>query len=160
MKIEQAKKSEEKNIQHLIIGEYFEPAGIEGGTDNRPDLQNIIEFYHNKNGNFWIMKNEEDEIIGTIGTHEVMYKKQPVGILRRFCIAKKYRDCGLGLSLLKNVEEFCKEKKWEYLMLGIDIRTKRVKKLYTRNNYTEFSQEIPQELIQNNIECYLRKIIK
>jgi len=39
-------------------------------------------------------------------------------------------------------------------------KTKRVKKLYIRNDYTEFSQEIPQELIQNNIECYLRKVIK
>ena len=51
MKIEQAKKTEEGEIQHLILEEYFKPAGIEGGTNNRPDLQNIIEFYHSKNGN-------------------------------------------------------------------------------------------------------------
>jgi GNAT superfamily N-acetyltransferase len=160
MKIEQAKKSEEKNILYFISEDYFKSVGIRGDINSCPDLQNIIEFYRNKNGNFWVMKDEEDEIIGTIGTHEMLYKKQPVGILRRFCIAEKYRNCGLGSGMLKNVEEFCKEKKWKYLMLGVDIETERVRKFYIEKNYTEFSQAIPQELIDDNDEWYFRKIIK
>ena len=138
--------------------EFFDVRTKEEAFLKRKDLQNPVEFYKNHNGNFWCLR-KDNKIIATIAVHEILFQGEKVGFLRRFFIDKNYRNKGLGSKMLKFIENYSYEKKWKYLMFGVDISMERNKWFYNRNGYEEFIENIPQELIDDNDTWYLRKRI-
>jgi GNAT superfamily N-acetyltransferase len=136
--------------------EFFPGRSKQDILSTRKDLQNPFLFFSQRNGIFWNVK-EQGKIIATIGIHEVLYKGKGVGFLRRFYIDQKFRNKGLGQKILFFVEEYAKEKGWEYVMFGVDKNMERNKSFHARNRYEEFTEDIPQEILDDTDEWYLRK---
>lgn len=146
-------------IQHFIYEswkEFFNPGSKKEAISKRKDLQDPVNFYKNLNGNFWYLK-VDNKIIATIAVHEILFMNKKVGFLRRFYIDKNHRNKGLGSEILKFVEDYAIQKKWRYLMFGVDQSMERNKRFYFRNEYEEFSKNIPQEILDDNDTWYLRK---
>jgi len=150
-------------VQRFIFngwGEFFdlENIDIDEIISKRKDLQDIENFYKKYNGNFWYLQ-KNNKVIATIAVHEILFMGKKVGFLRRFFIEKNYRNKGLGTEILKFIEDYCRQKKWSYLMFGVDKSMERNKNFYFRNGYEEFSKNIPQDLLDDNDTWYLRKKI-
>lgn len=149
-----------KEVQDFILEtwkEFFNAGNREEAINKRKDLQNPSEFYKSHNGDFWCIK-EGGKIVATIAVHEIIYQnKLNVGFLRRFFVEKDHRSKGLGDKMLKFVEDYSVGKKWEYLMFGVDESMERNKQFYGRHGYEEFTEDVPQEILDDNDTWYLRK---
>lgn len=139
--------------------EFFNPGNKNEAISKRKDLQDPVRFYKNHNGDFWYLE-ENDKVIATIAVHEILFRSKKVGFLRRFYIEKDFRSKGLGSTILKFVENYSNQKKWKYLMFGVDDSMERNKRFYLRNGYEEFNMDVPQEIIDDNDTWYLKKKIK
>lgn len=164
MNIVSATSSQREEIQNFIFEfwkEFFDTGEQKDMLKKRPDLLFCPRFYIERDGNFWILRDPQERIFATIGVHKIFFKeggkKISVGFLRRFFVSKQYRSKGIGSALLEFVEKFCKSKNWKYLMFGVDESMEKVKKFYTKYGYEEFSNNIPQEILDDNDAWYFRK---
>jgi N-acetylglutamate synthase-like GNAT family acetyltransferase len=106
-----------------------------------------------------VLRSKSGGIIGSIGAHEIEFESAKAGMLRRFAVAKELRSRGTGSTMLEQVEAFSKAKGWSHLMFGIDESMERVKQFYFRHGYEEFTENVPQELLDDNDVWYLRKAL-
>ena len=127
--------------------------------EKRKDLSDPIIFYKKHNGNFWILR-KDNNIIATIAIHEIQFENEKVGFLRRFFIDKNYRGQGFGSIILKFIENYCKNKTWSYIIFGVCESMERNLSFYMKKGYKEFYNNVPQELLDDNDKYYLRKKIK
>jgi N-acetylglutamate synthase-like GNAT family acetyltransferase len=100
---------------------------------NRPDIDNIEDYYLKNNGNFLIAL-KENSIIGTIAIEN----RGKVGILKRFYVEEQYQHMGVGQSLYTELEQFiCNntEIKTIYLACGRILQSGH--KFYTKNGYIQ-----------------------
>ncbi len=158
--IEVATVNDTDDIQKLIISNWQEFLKIPNELEliqKRPDLQNPSTFYSALNGAFWVAKSKTNEVIASIGVHEIKFQSERVGMLRRFVVSKQTRSNGIGSELLQYVENYSSNKGWKTLMFGIDETMEKAKKFYLRRGYREFSNNVPQELLDDNDTWYLLK---
>lgn len=109
--IEYKDKYKEKTISlilDILENEY-------GYYMERPDIYDIKNTYQKNNGNFWLVIDDTDNIIGTIG---IINYNNGRAYLKRFFLDKKYRGQGIGKLLLNKVAMYCKEKSYKSIFLG------------------------------------------
>ena len=156
-KIETAKKSDNPGIVNLLRKYAAEFWFWE--VEDRIDIMTCPEFYHERNGNFWVVK-DWNKIIASVWTHELEYEWKKSWFLRRLYVDEDYRGYGLWKLLLLQVEEFCRNQWWDYLIFWVDTLVDAkwgVRKFYVKFWYEEFFDNIPQYLIDDNDEWYYRK---
>lgn len=111
---------------HNFIGRPFK---------QRKDLINIVEYYIENGGNFWIAI-DEDKIVGTIA----LENRDTIGILKRFYIDKDYQRLGIGSLLYNKFETYAKIKtniKTIYLACGQSL--KNAHKFYIKNGWQQIN---------------------
>lgn len=158
--LEPAQASDREEIQNFLYHGWAEFDKLPSQKEliaHIPDLQNPEEFYPQHNGGFFVLRAADGHIYGTIGVHEIWYNGGKYGFLRRVFIEKKYRSQGKGTQALQEVENFCREKKFEYLMFGVNESMKRNKHFYKRNGYSEYTENIPPEISINHNTWYFKK---
>ena len=90
------------------------------------DIKNLKKTYLTPKNNFYIILNETNKIIGSIGIRgydkdfkefKDIYTKEHTASIWRMFINKKYRRRGLGSKLVKIVENFSKEENYNEIYL-------------------------------------------
>ncbi len=160
--IASAKSSDTVEIQDFIYETWegiLTPPPKEKVIAGRADLQNPEKYYGERNGKFFLLRNKNQKICATIAVHELQYEGEISGFLRRFFIREGLRNKGLGTQLLEYVEALCREKKWKFLVFGVDETMGRNRPFYLRNGYEIFTENIPQYLLDDNDKWYFRKKI-
>jgi putative acetyltransferase len=129
-------KDEHKNqIGEMIIniqrGEFNVPITLA----DQPDLAIIPEFYQKNRGNFWVVLNDTNEVVGSIalidmGGHE--------GAIRKMFVKKEYRgkEFGIAQKLLDNLLDWSKSHDINALYLGTIARLQAAIRFYERNGFT------------------------
>ncbi len=157
--VELAKPTDCKAIQKFVCDIFSELQISKNRTKiiaDRIDLQSVPEYYRLRNGEFWVIR-QQKEIIATSGVQQIMYKQQSAGFLRRVFVRQDLRNFGLGSALLKTAETFCRQQKFAFLMFGTSTEVKRANTFYRQNGYEKFTDDIPQELLDDNDDWYFRK---
>ncbi len=82
----------------LILDIQNNEAGIGLSIEEQPDLNDIVAYYNTNGGNFWIVLDNENQVIGTIG---LMKFDSEWCVLKKFFVKLDYRSQKIGLTLYK-----------------------------------------------------------
>jgi GNAT superfamily N-acetyltransferase len=120
------------NIQQLEFG-------VPVKLENQPDLENIPGFYGKGNGGFWVALQKE-EVAGTIGLLDFGNNQFA---LRKMFVKKEYRgkEYAIGLHLLQQALQWCREKKATAIYLGTVDQLKAAQRFYEKNGFEELPKE-------------------
>ena len=128
--------------------------------ENREDVLDCPNYYEKRNWKFWVVKNEKNDIIGSVWVHKIEYAWKENWFLRRLYIDKNFRWLWLWEKLLQECEKFWNNKWWQYLIFWVDKlvdKTWWLRKFYLKHWYEEFFDDIPQLLLEDNDDWYYRK---
>lgn len=132
--IRRYKQSDKEQIialAHKIYNEIFSKDAFE-----IEDLDDIKNEYFN-NGGIFLVAEDDNKIIGTIGA--VKFKGKTVR-LRRVYIHPDYRSLGIGKELFNKILRFCKNKKYNRIILSTFKEMKQAIKFYKKNGFSEFKK--------------------
>jgi putative acetyltransferase len=129
-------KDEHKNqIGEMIIniqrGEFNVPITLA----DQPDLAIIPEFYQKNRGNFWVVLNDENEVVGSIGLIDMGGHE---GAIRKMFVKKEYRgkEFGIAQKLLDTLLDWSKQHDINAVYLGTIARLEAAIRFYERNGFT------------------------
>lgn len=117
-----------KRINNFIISVYVEEFKHE---EHREIIENQDNSIYVKNGgNFWIVTNDEDEVIGTIA---IARHDEKSAELKKLYVRKDYRRKGIAKELYKAAIDFCKEHSFERVFLGTYNHLNTAIQFYLKN---------------------------
>lgn len=121
------------NIQQL---EFNVPITI----GDQPDLLSVDAVYRNGNGNFWVALDNE-KVIGTIALIDFGNNQ---AALRKMFVHKDYRgkEKAVAQLLYNNLEDWCREKNINEIILGTITKLVAAIKFYLRNGFVEVEKEM------------------
>ena len=129
-----AVKEDENQIQSLIfkvLAEYgFQPAPE--GLD--ADLFDIENYY--ADGYFWVLKDEEEIIVGTFGLYKL---SDSIAEIRKMYLRKKSRGIGLGRWMILTLIEKAREMEFKFLELETASPLVEAIGLYKKMGFTELT---------------------
>lgn len=117
------------------------------GWKNYFERMNFQE-YNNSDNIFYIVLNENDEIIGTIGG---IKKENNTLYMNSLYVRKDYRKLGIGTKLYNMLLEFCKMKKYDKITLRVFFHFLDAIKFYEKNDFKKYSQD--------EVSYYYKKIL-
>ncbi|MBL7818300.1 MAG: GNAT family N-acetyltransferase [Saprospiraceae bacterium] len=110
---------------------------------DQPDLLAIDSFYQQRNGEFWVAVNEQDEVVGTIA---LIDNGEIFGTIRKMFVRADYRgkERGVAASLFKHLEQKAIENQMIALYLGTVDRLKASHRFYEKNGFSQIpKQDLP-----------------
>ncbi|MCM1007086.1 MAG: GNAT family N-acetyltransferase [Ruminococcus flavefaciens] len=146
---------EDKYTQDVIdIVLHFQNDGTRPivSVDDQPDLLNITDEYINRDGNFWIAKNDEI-LIGTIG---IIPYNDEIAVLKKFFVYEKYQGTPnhIGRKLYDVLLSFAKEKGYKIILLDTPHNTERAHKFYNKAGFHEVKEnELPIKFSHPYKDC-------
>ena len=93
MQIETYSGAYDDEIISLILSIQNDEAGIGLSIQEQPDLLDIMQYYQQPGGNFWVALSD-GRVIGTIG---LMLKERHCAVLKKFFVKKEFRSQKIGL---------------------------------------------------------------
>jgi putative acetyltransferase len=130
-------------IVHLILTiqqiEFQVPITIA----DQPDLLEIDTFYQQRNGNFWVALNADNQVVGTIA---LIDNGQPFGTIRKMFVRADMRgkERGVAAALFKTLEQRALDNKMSALYLGTVHKLKASHRFYNKNGFEEIPKaELP-----------------
>jgi RimJ/RimL family protein N-acetyltransferase len=78
----------DQEVADLVLSIQNREAGLDLTIDDQPDLLRIVQEY--RGGGFWVAVDGNEAIVGSIGL--LVYG--PIGVLKKFFVAKTYRGGG------------------------------------------------------------------
>jgi N-acetylglutamate synthase-like GNAT family acetyltransferase len=141
----------------LILTIQRQEFGVNITVADQPDLAVIPGFYQQKNGNFWIVKVDE-EVTGTIalmdiGNHEVA--------LRKMFVHSQYRgkEKGVAQALMNKVIQWCRLKNVSAIYLGTIDVMKAAHRFYEKNRFHQINRtELPPGFVQMKVDNVFYKL--
>lgn len=110
------------------------------GFDYNPDYDLDLDnpsVYKKSGGELFLLK-IDNKIIGSIA---VINKENQVGELKRWYVAKNFRNQGLGLMLLERAIEFCKELGLKRIEFQTNKKFKKAHQLYKKKGFAVFKED-------------------
>lgn len=103
---------------------------------DQPDLLIIDQYYQQRNGEFWVAVNEQNEVVGTIA---LIDNGQPFGTIRKMFVRADYRgkEIGVAAKLFNNLEKKAMDNKMKSLYLGTVERLKASHRFYEKNGFVQ-----------------------
>ena len=138
MNIIQYDEKYKENVIRLILDIQNKEAGIHLFLEEQPDLYDIKKSYIENGGNFWIVRNEADEVIGTIG---IMNKGNGYGVLKKFFVRADFRKQKVGLMLYQKLLFFCKNNEIKTIILDTPSVAKASHRFYEQNGFMKIAKE-------------------
>ena len=101
---------------------------------DQPDLLIIDEFYQQRNGQFWVALNVDNEVVGTIA---LIDNGQSFGTIRKMFVRADARgkERGVAAALFQTLEQKAIENKMSALYLGTVHKLKASHRFYTKNGF-------------------------
>ena len=134
----------QQEVIDLILSIQQTEFGLPISLEAQPDLENIPAFYQKDNGNFWLAI-VENKVIGSIALLDIGNSR---GALRKMFVHKDYRgkEYGVGHTLLNNLLEWARQKKFKEILLGTTERFVAAQRFYEKNGFTEIEKQLlPEE---------------
>lgn len=117
-----------KIINDFIISVYVNEFKHE---EHREEIENQDNSIYTKcGGNFWIVTNEEDEVVGTIAIAKHDEKNAE---LKKLYVRKDYRKNGIAKQLYEVAIDFCKENSFQRIFLGTYNHLDAAIRFYLKN---------------------------
>ncbi len=101
------------------------------------DMYNIKELYINQGGLFFVAKDGE-KVVGCAGVRRI---SGDLAELRRVYLYPEYRGFGVGGMLVERALNFCREKKYNKVVLDTTERNKAARALFTRFGFIVVKQD-------------------
>lgn len=133
--IREARIVDTEKIRALLIATGIEIFGKE--PVNRDDYEGFRQFYRERKGIFYVA--EQHGII--VGTIAVRQEKHSCVRLRRFCVAKNYRNRGIGEQLYAKVLSYCKKKGYKRIILCTYFKMEDAIRFYLRQGFREYKRK-------------------
>jgi putative acetyltransferase len=104
--------------------------------EDQPDLLEIDQFYQQRNGQFWVALNAENEVVGSIA---LIDNGQPFGTIRKMFVRADMRgkERGVAAALFGTLERKAVKNGMSALYLGTVHKLKASHRFYTKNGFTE-----------------------
>lgn len=104
------------------------------------DYFNRMDFkeYEIDDNIFYIVLNEKNEIVGTIGG---IKKEEGILYMNSLYIRKDYRKIGIATKLYSLLIIFCKEKKYKEIALRVFFNFTDAIHFYEKNGFEKYSQD-------------------
>jgi putative acetyltransferase len=104
--------------------------------EDQPDLLEIDQFYQQRNGQFWVALNAENEVVGTIA---LIDNGQSFGTIRKMFVRADMRgkERGVAAALFATLESKAVKNGMSALYLGTVHKLKASHRFYTKNGFTE-----------------------
>jgi len=134
MNIRRATNNDSNEIISLITSIYNEYGEIMYTEGADRDLLDIRGNYHAKGGDFIVMVNEVDEIIGSHATLPIN-TKDGVLTFRRLYLKKNYRGEGAGKKLMDWAVKWSIENQFNRVEFWSDVRFKRAHDFFEKYGF-------------------------
>jgi RimJ/RimL family protein N-acetyltransferase len=90
-------------IMYETRGLNFDPLGLQS------DIRQIDNVYFLNGGNFWLLKEKNNKVIGSVGL-KILDEIGRIGEIKRFFVLPEYQGNGFGKLLLKTAIDYAKER--------------------------------------------------
>jgi putative acetyltransferase len=106
---------------------------------DQPDLLIIDEFYQQRNGQFWVALNVDNQVVGTIA---LIDNGQPFGTIRKMFVRADVRgkERGVAAALFNILEQKAIENGMSALYLGTVHKLKASHRFYQKNGFDEIQK--------------------
>lgn len=129
----------QEEVIDLILPIQQDELGVKITVEEQPDLKNIVGFYQNKNGNFWIAI-DENKIAGSIALVDIGRQE---AVLRKMFVARPYRgkEKGVGQALLNRLFQWCRERNIRNIYLGTTDVMQAAHRFYEKNGFSRIEKQ-------------------
>ncbi len=140
--IRKASNQDVSQVSKLIFDIWINEYNFKVVSEDYPDLQNIEQYYHQKRGDFLVLINDDNEIVGTVAYD---FLSDNIFILKRMFVKNNFRGRGIAQMLLDKLFQSFTEGTTFYLSTKED-QAIAAKKFYLRNGFHVISKdELPQK---------------
>lgn len=129
MDIKEFDKTQDSKILNFIALCYKQIGRTMNTAEKDSDLLNISQEYVNSGGNFFVLMDSNEDIIGTIAIKFFYSPKGYVGEVHRFYVHPKFQRRGYGSKLLTYILRYARERGATYLRGTTEYRLKNAVKL-------------------------------
>ena len=104
--------------------------------DDQPDLLIIDDYYQQRNGQFWVALNADNQVVGTIA---LIDNGQPFGTIRKMFVRADVRgkEGGVAAALFQTLEQKAMDNGMNALYLGTVHKLKASHRFYNKNGFHE-----------------------
>lgn len=152
--------ADKAEVQQLIVSIQRDEFGIDIDLPRQPDLNDILGFYQNGVGNFWVAKSE-GKAIGTIALLDIGNSQ---AALRKMFVDRNFRgkEFKVGQRLLDTLIDHARETKIREIYLGTTAKFVGAQRFYEKNNFTEIDKRsLPEKfpIMSVDVKFYQRTVI-
>lgn len=155
--ITKAKNEHVHQVIELIFNIWINEYSFKVFSEDYPDLQNIEEYYHNKEGGNFLIAIVDKDIVGTIACDRLNNK---IYVLKRMFVKTTFRRQGIAQSLMNKLLEGFLPGTSFFLSTKEDLAF-TAKRFYSRNGFEIISKESLPDVFPFFYEddLFMRKII-
>lgn len=136
--IEFYKECYREEVINLILNIQNVEYGLNIQLEEQSDIGDINKNYINDGGNFWVAKEDSNNII--IGTLGLLKIEEGYGVLKKFFIKKEYRGKGYSKLLYNELLKFAKENKFKKILLDTPSVAERSHNFYRKVGFLEITK--------------------
>lgn len=143
-------KLQDEFMQEFFPEFYTDPRQYQWNAD----IYDIDKYYLQHNGRFWVVEEEEDNIIGVGGFRLVNLN---IAEIKRIRIKACYRGKGLGKAIIHTIEDYCRRNHIIKILVDTDQRLTTAKTMYEKMGYSVYKTEAVEEGSETYINYYFQK---
>ena len=134
MQVSVYSKQDEQAVIDLILDIQQNEFGVPVTIAEQPDLLAVEDFYFKGHGHFWVIRESEKIVAGTIALIDIGNRQSA---LRKMFVHKDYRgkEIGIGHQLLDHVISWCRERGIDEIYLGTFDRLQAAQRFYLKNGF-------------------------
>lgn len=158
MEIEVYDKKYQQQVIDLILNIQQNEFNVPVTINDQPDLFDVGNFYCSRNGNFWIVV-DNNNVVGTIALIDIDNNQS---CLRKMFVHKDYRgkEKGTAQLLLDTLIDWCKEKDIREVYLGTIERLEAAVIFYKKNNFVEVDKKtLPENFPIMKVDTHFFKLV-
>lgn len=121
-------------------------------VDDQPDLLNIEREYFQRDGYFWVARDEK-QMVGSIG---LMPYRDDIAILKKFFVYEAYQGAPyhIGRKLYSRLLEYAEDKNFKTLLLDTPRNTYRAHDFYHKAGFVKvLEEELPIKFSHPYKDC-------
>ncbi len=148
---------DQAEVTALILQIQREEFHIAITLEDQPDLQEIEAAYFAKGGKFWVAKNEQAEIVGTLAVVPIENQRC---VIKKVFVTPTYRGKEkVGQQLLDQAFKFCKTVEINEIYLGTTEKFIAAQKFYQKNGFERIEKNtLPPSFMKMEVDnVFFRK---
>jgi GNAT superfamily N-acetyltransferase len=136
--IEPGRAADTNGLRALIVGIQHDEFGFDITWDDQPDLHDIDGFYRSGHGQFWVARDGDGTVVGSIGLRDC---GEGLGALRKMFVAPTHRGRGpdagppVAQRLLDTLLAHARRTGFTAILLGTTERFEAAHRFYEKHGF-------------------------